>query len=421
MSTKPDDILGMSDDDILNMQAPPEAPAQPDPDPATVPDPTDTPADLDPAAAPAADAPADKPAGEADPEADPAAVDEPQLVPVPGSEAAAPKADEKKDEPKPGEADPAKTGAEAEPKPGEPAADATSSAGEKRQTGAELPPEQLVQFYDQIMTPFKANGKTVELRSPEEAIKLMQMGANYTKKLQDLQPHRKVLLMLENNGLLDEGKLSFLIDVDKKDPEAIKKLLKDTGIDPLEIDTSTDPAYLEGNHRISDEEVSFRTTLDELGSTPEGAKTLTEINTDWDQASKEVLWQSPEIMTVIHEQRETGIYDLIKAEVDRKKTLGEIPPNTPFLQAYKTVGDAMAAQALGTTGGSDGKQPEAETGQAEPQVLATRAAAPKKQVENGDRASAASPTRAAAPTKATVVNPLAESDEAFLKRMENRV
>lgn len=56
----------------------------------------------------------------------------------------------------------------------------------------------------------------MQVNSVDEAIQLMQMGANYTRKMQELQPHRKTLLMLENNGLLDEGKLSFLIDSDEE-------------------------------------------------------------------------------------------------------------------------------------------------------------------------------------------------------------
>ena len=76
-------------------------------------------------------------------------------------------------------------------------------------------------FYEMVTKPIKANGKTVEIRTPEEAIKLMQMGANYTRKMQDIAPHRKVIMMLEDNGLLDTDKLSFLIDLEKMNPDAI--------------------------------------------------------------------------------------------------------------------------------------------------------------------------------------------------------
>ena len=195
--------------------------------------------------------------------------------------------------------------------------------------------------YEQIMAPFKANGKTMQVKSVEEAIQLMQMGANYTRKMQELQPHRKTLLMLENNGLLDEGKLSFLIDLDKKNPEAIKKLLQDAKIDPLDVDLEKESTYQEGNHKVSDEEAQFRLVLDELSSNPVGRETLQTINSTWDQASKEVLWKQPEVMNTIHQQRENGVYARIMAEIDRRRTLGVIQVGVPFLEAYRVVGDEL--------------------------------------------------------------------------------
>lgn len=285
-------------------------------------------------------------------------------------------------------------------------------------------------FYKQVMSPLKANGKTIDIRSPEELIQLAQMGANYTKKMQDLVPHRKVLTMLQNNGLLDEDKLSYLIDLDNKNPEAIKKLIKDSGIDPLEIDTASEPAYIEGTHRVSDAEVNFRSALDELGSTPDGKETLQVINGTWDQASKELLWKHPETLAIIQAQREVGIYDRIAAEMDRRVTLGAIPAGTPFLQAYKIVGDALTeANAFddlkekpegNASTAKTAPQGQGDNG-SEPKVVATRAATPRSPVANGDAASAASPTRAAPKSAQVFVNPLSMPDDEFMKTFSGRL
>ena len=280
-------------------------------------------------------------------------------------------------------------------------------------------------FYKQIMAPFKANGKMIELQSPDEAIKLMQMGANYTRKMQELSSHRKVLLMLENNGLLDEGKLSFLIDLEKKNPDAIKKLIKEAGIDPLEIDTTAEPAYREGDHRVTDEEAAFQDALQEVQAAENGPETLRLIHNDWDQASKEELWKSPELMGIIHTQRQMGIYDRIAAEVNRQKVLGKISSRVPFLHAYKHVGDEMQknnlfADLVQPQPSTTGQAPNQGTQATQPAVVATRVAAPKPAVANGDKVSAASPTKSG-PTKVEkFVNPLEMSDEEFLK-LANRV
>ena len=270
-------------------------------------------------------------------------------------------------------------------------------------------------FYEKVMSPLKANGKLIHLKSPEEAIQLMQMGANYTRKMQDIAPYRKVLLMLENNGLLDETKLSYLIDLDKKNPEAIKRLVKDSGLDPLDIDPEKEPAYTVGNHHgVSDQEANFRTVLDELVSNPTGQETVRIIN-QWDQASKEKLWSEPGAMIAINEQRENGIYDLISTEIERQKALGIIPINTPFLDAYVQVGASLQqAGALGAV-----NQHKETPKPAVP--IATKVAAPKTRIDNNDKAKAAAPSTSTSKKAAPLVNPLAMSDDEFLKQMANRV
>lgn len=262
--------------------------------------------------------------------------------------------------------------------------------------------------YEQLMAPFKANGKMITPRSPEEAISLMQMGANYTRKMQELQPYRKVMLMLQNNGLMDEGKLSFLIDLDKKNPDAIKKLVKEAGIDPLDINPEEEVNYQVGNHRVSDAEAAFATELDDLKSTPEGQATLGVISQTWDEASKEALFENRGLLQTIQSQRESGIYEVISNEIHRLQMLGQIPAGTPFLQAYNSVGNQLAQQGAFNR---LVKQPE-------PVVtapIATRVVTPKPTVTHSEQASAASPSRAAPRKVATLINPLAMSDEDFAK------
>jgi hypothetical protein len=285
---------------------------------------------------------------------------------------------------------------------------------EKKPEETQTAPPNYKELYEKMMQPIKANGKQIELRNPEELIQLAQQGADYTRKLQALAPYRKIGMMLENNGLLDEGKLSFLIDLERGDPEALKKFIKDKNINVLDIDTESDHAYTPGNHEVSDPEVAFKTTMKELGSTVEGQATINEIHNAWDDTSKEALWNSPELMTVIHQQREAGLYAKISTEIDRRKTLGSIPANTPFLQAYKLVGDEWAQKAIETQRAEEEKA----------RVLATRAATPKTTVENDDKASAASATKTTAKTAKTVVNPLSMSDEEFMKQanlLEGRI
>jgi hypothetical protein len=305
---------------------------------------------------------------------------------------------------------------------------AASTAGDSSAAGSQNVAVDYESEYKRLMAPFKANGKQIELRSIDEAIQLMQMGANYTRKMQDITPHRKTLMMLESAQLMDPAKLAFLIDVNNGDQKAIQKLLKDKSIDPMSIDTSEDSNYLGGNHQVSDEEVNLRNALDDIRSTPEGVQTLTAVNSTWDQASKEELWKDPEILGAIHNQRENGIYARIEAEVSRLRTLGQIRADLPFIKAYQAVGEAMQAKGAfndlvappsGSTATAASATAEAAAAVKEP--VATRVAAPKTTVANGDQASAAAATRSTPREVKKLVNPLAMSDDEFLKTFENRV
>ena len=310
------------------------------------------------------------------------------------------------------------TTGEATPAPG---SETTAPAAEVEPSkpATETAPVDYKAFHDQVMAPFQANGKTIQLRSVDEAIQLMQQGANYTRKMQAIAPHRKVLMMLENNGLLDESKLSRLIDLEKKNPDAIRALVKEAGIDPLDIDVHEESTYTPGNHAVPDEAVAFQTTLDEVSSTPDGQETVRQITASWDPESKAELWKDPSILGTIHQQRISGVYDRVVAEIERQRTIGAIPANVSLLNAYRVIGERM------TQAGAFQDLVAAQQAAQRPAVqhpVATRVASAKPAVTNSGKVSAAAPTRTATPRRAEAfINPLAMSDDEFMKQFANRV
>lgn len=215
---------------------------------------------------------------------------------------------------------------------------------EPEETKPSVPEIDYKQFYDAVTGSIKANGKEVQFKKPEEIIRLMQMGANYTQKMQNLALYRKKIQTLQKAGLLDDEKLNYLIDLSQGNPEAVKKLLRDSKLDPMDLDIQSEPKYVPGNHTVSDAEARLQTTLDDLTSTPEGLQTV-QIAQRWDQASLQELGKDPSILTTLHEQRQNGVYTLITTEMERQRMLGNIPEGTPFLQAYKAVGEYLLKQA----------------------------------------------------------------------------
>ena len=140
--------------------------------------------------------------------------------------------------------------------------------------------------YKRLLKPFKANGRDVTVDTVDDAISLMQMGANYNKKMAGLKPSLKILKMLENNGLLSEEKLGFLIDLDKKNPEAINKLVKDSGLDPMDLDAEKAGEYAPKIHSVDERELELDSVLDDIQDTPTYNRTLDVISKKWDSASK---------------------------------------------------------------------------------------------------------------------------------------
>lgn len=354
------------------------------------------------------DTQADNEAGEKD---DESGEDTPPVVEG-KSDAKKPDADADKTADKDKGTSPADAKAQPEGKP-----DATKPDDQAQPKTEEEKPLTPEAFMAEVLKPFKANGKEITVKTPQEALRLMQMGAGYGRKLQELQPALKSLRMLEKHGLMDDAKLSYLIDLDQKNPEAIKKLIKESGIDPLELNTDDPVSYVPANRTVSDNEMAFTTSLRELESSPEGKATIQEINTTWDPTSKQVLFKSPELLSVIQIQRENGIYSQIAAEIDRQKMLGQMPHNKPFIEAYKIAGDYLVS--TNSLKAPTATTPPAADVKPAPQdkvIVDTKVAKPASTVANDDKAKAAASTKTSSARRAVSgINPLAMSDEEFMK------
>jgi hypothetical protein len=224
--------------------------------------------------------------------------------------------------------------------------------------------------------------------------------------------------MLQNHNLLDEAKLSFLIDLDKRDPSAIQKLMKDAGIDPLDIDTSAETTYQAKDRRVSDAEYNFSSTLEEVASNPAGKEVIVTINKDWDSLSKDKLWEEPGILRVLAQQKESGIFDQIMSEVDRRKMMGQLL-GVPLIQAYQEVGSDLNNQGrLKTVAQAKGENQESSSSQTQPsQRIVGTGTARRKIVSNDDKVKAVSTPKSKPGNKPGAdFNPLALSDEEFEKQ-----
>ena len=182
--------------------------------------------------------------------------------------------------------------------------------------------------YDSIFKPFKANGKTIAPRNAEDVISLMQMGANYTKKMQLMAPMKRAVESLNKAGI-NEEELNFLIDIHNGDKEAIKNLLKKNEIDPIDLDME-DTKYIPKNNIASDADVEFSETLMDIESSLPKIQEI--LNKTWDSKSKQLVLKDPQLMRALHQEIEMGRFDEVQQRLEIEKTFGR----------YKGVSDIEA-------------------------------------------------------------------------------
>jgi hypothetical protein len=278
-----------------------------------------------------------------------------------------------------------------------------------KEAEADTQPVDYKAEYEKLLAPFKANGKEIKIENVDDAVQLMKMGANYNKKMTALKPNLKVLKLLENNGLLGEDKLSYLIDLDKKNPDAIKRLIKESGIDPLDIDTEDNAEYQPTTYKVDDRELELDEVLDKIQDSPTYSKTIGVVSKQWDGPSKKLVAEQPQLLEVINDHMASGVYDRISTEVEKQRMLGRLSGMSD-LEAYRSTGDELDAHGAFNDlfQGTAQKQPPKQ----KTVVKKPKAEDPKR----ADKKRAASSTRTAPNTSIdSDFNPLSLSDEEFEK------
>lgn len=250
--------------------------------------------------------------------------------------------------------------------------------------------------YEAIFKPFKANGKEITPRNIDDVINLMQMGANYTKKMQVIAPMKKVIESL-NKAEIDEKNLNFLIDVYKGDKEAIKKLLKKHSVDPIELDLD-ETNYVPKNNMVSDEDVEFSNVIDDIRDSLPKIQDI--INSKWDKNSKDKLLSDPKLLRALHEEIQYGRFDKIQAQVEMEKMFGR----------YRGISDLDAYIDIVT------KEVQKESQQHQPEPKVETKSEPKVTHKIPDKTKAA-PTKTKSTTKSslTAKDILSMSEEDFNK------
>ena len=193
-------------------------------------------------------------------------------------------------------------------------------------------------FYETVTQDFKASGKTMPgVKEPEKFIKALQMATDYALKTAALKPALKRVKMLEE---VSDEDLAEMLDFKNRNPEVIKKALKEANIDPLELDMDK-VNYVPQVQMISDSEYDFRETVDELSKDVKFNDTRQLILSGLDAKSKELALTDTRVLKALHQEVVSGRIEQIQAKALELRTFGSVDSSITDLELYATIARQM--------------------------------------------------------------------------------
>ena len=218
--------------------------------------------------------------------------------------------------------------------------------------------------------------------------------------MQQISHLRGIGEILREHDMLDPVKLAYAVDLANHKPEAIARLIKESGVDTFELgDDVADsyqatPANIEGKAK----EVSVREIVEQYKDDENFNSVFNEAR-QWDDASQVTLVNNPEVLHLLAAHANNGVYKQVMAKVIQERAI--TGTTEPILQHYNRVGQAMfAAENDGGNAQATQKQPVAKT---------ERVVIKRKQVDEAARRKALAPTASTkTKTKSLKINSAAD-------------
>lgn len=262
-------------------------------------------------------------------------------------------------------------------------------------------------FFDKVTAEFQANGKAFKIDSADDVVSLMQKGLNYNQKMATMKPGMKVLKALQDQGIESVEDLGYLLDLKAGKPEAIAKLIKDTGIDAYDLNEDKAQSYQPTVPQVSDELINFEMHAKGLEDNPHFPTVVNELR-GFDEATRTEIFKNPHLLDLLTDHVKNGYYDKIRARLDHEQAVGRLN-GMSFLQAYDTVGGILFGQPT---------QEVAQVATPVAQAVAVPVASKAKPSNNAARQAAAGTTSTSATVQKLIFTPEElwnMSDEDFKK------
>lgn len=167
----------------------------------------------------------------------------------------------------------------------------------------------------------------------EEAIKMSQLGWDYTSKTQDLSTQRKRLEIID--GLPDEV-LQALKDTSSGNKEAFASIADKFGIDPYDVEGVGEykPQIIEKNYELED-------VVDAIKADTANSSNIDAWINELPNNVGTLFSNNPTVLRGLHVDAQNGIANKIMPEVIKTMKLN---PSADFVQTYQEVGKRVVSQ-----------------------------------------------------------------------------
>lgn len=208
------------------------------------------------------------------------------------------------------------------------------------------------EFYEKVaLAKFTANGKEVEgFKDPADLIRAQQMLHGYSDKMKVFKEYKPFIKALEERKLTtDADKFNLAMSLLDGDPEAIKKVLKEKGIDPLELDLE-DIKYTNRNVLPSQAQLLIEETYEEAENLGIGDKFGRVINKDWDIKSLQELVSNSLVRNDLLQHLNDGTYDIVNNEIKRMELLDStgVMDSMSSIEKYRAAVGRLQQQNMQT-------------------------------------------------------------------------
>jgi hypothetical protein len=170
---------------------------------------------------------------------------------------------------------------------------------------------------------FKANGRDYEFTDEEittQFPKIFGQAMDYTKKMQAIKPWRKTIDAMESASL-DHNDVSLMIDVLKGDKDAISEVIRRTGVDALDLDAENS-TYTAKDYGRDDKALDIKDVVESIRGDKEYSTTHDILATQWDDSSWKSMSDDPQMIKLLHDDVQSGMYDKLQPIMDKMKVFG---------------------------------------------------------------------------------------------------